>query len=395
MDASTLFYLSKIANTYPGMAAAAAAAAAATTSPNAMVNNANDPMVNYDPAVLNSMAESYLRRFYTESLGLVAATPSSNGSLSTSSSSSDTFKSLNNSLASNSPINSSSSSSVSPTLLSPNTTHKTSKNGSITTTSPASSQSSSSSSSSTSSSKRSNYGFSNGDLLKSLSSQSSHQQSNNGSKFLIADILGLSGKVSAAASTKSPSHLNQDINKNKSLNVYTSETTNSSGVNMKKRPHTNSTRPSPVDSLSGNVTPTNIQDFQSQLANSFILNKIASSPQSNIKSHNQSQHNSGFSGVNFANKSKHANELSNIFHQNNNSNNNKNVHETFFVQQNLNVNNSSSSTPLKLPCQNNKNQPNKTSLNSFTRGDPFEKNNDDGNESIYDDDQDLDSDQGI
>ena len=338
MDASTLFYLSKIANT--------------------MANNANEPIVNYDPTVLNSMAETYLRRFYTDSLGLA--------NTGVSGSSSDAFKSLNNSIASNSPINSSSTS-VSPTLLSPNMTHRTNKHGSITTTSPASSQSSSSSSSSsTKSSNRSNYEYSNGDLLKTLSNQSTHQ---NGSKFLIADILGLSGKV-GPVSLKSPINSNQVRSNTKSLNPYTSEAMG------KKRPHSNSSRP--VDS-SLSATSANIQDFQSQLANSFILNKIIS-PQSNSKSHNQSQ-------LDFPSKTKHANELNKMFHQNNT----KNIHETFFGQQNLNVNNISS-TPLKLPCQNNqKLHANKT---PFSRADIFDKNNDDGNESIYDDDQDLDSDQG-
>ena len=67
MDASTLLYLSKMANSYPGMAAAAVAAAAATNnavsaqSPNTCINQ----LPIYDPAVLTSMAENYLRRMYS------------------------------------------------------------------------------------------------------------------------------------------------------------------------------------------------------------------------------------------------------------------------------------------------------------------------------------------
>jgi hypothetical protein len=74
MDASTLFYLSKIASSYPGMAAAAAAAAAASnnseTSPTTLFNSSMLPSIgnnfSYDPSVLNSMAETYLRRMCTD-----------------------------------------------------------------------------------------------------------------------------------------------------------------------------------------------------------------------------------------------------------------------------------------------------------------------------------------
>lgn len=53
MDASTLFYLSKLAGSYPNMAVAAALAAGGPAEPNAA-----------DPSGFNSMAENYLRKLF-------------------------------------------------------------------------------------------------------------------------------------------------------------------------------------------------------------------------------------------------------------------------------------------------------------------------------------------
>jgi hypothetical protein len=69
MDASTLLYLSKMASGYPSMAAMQAAASLAVAS-----NVPTEPTApsSFDPSLLNSMTETYLRKLYADSFSSMA-----------------------------------------------------------------------------------------------------------------------------------------------------------------------------------------------------------------------------------------------------------------------------------------------------------------------------------
>jgi hypothetical protein len=236
MDASTLLYLTKIANSYPGMAAAAAAVAATsgpgtvpinlpqTTSPGMTCFN-NEQMHNLlasqtqDPVLFNSMAENYFRRMYSDSVNFSLNQQSLLGSPTSSLSSSNTqgitlpYLNRNDSQSKNVNISSASSpsSSVSSSSNSPNESKIKSSNKSI--------NSGSNSKKYETNSAAANAAAVTMLALKTLSNQFNlpnvlnnptlSQQNNNNikntntNKFFIADILGLSSNIPRVSATSS------------------------------------------------------------------------------------------------------------------------------------------------------------------------------------------------
>lgn len=180
MDASTLFYLSKIASSYPNMAAMLAAASTA--------GQCDMVPPTYDPMLLNSMAENYLRKIYSSTDSSVT-----DGSISSSSSSSNTSL--------NSPSSSPSISHSKPKTLSTPVKKPLDQSSQAAITMLA---------------------------LKTLSNQfnpPSSAPTNNGSKFSIADILGLSNSSSIISPTSSNSS-SQSLNPKKRASDQSVKMTN-------------------------------------------------------------------------------------------------------------------------------------------------------------------------
>ena len=276
MDASTLLYLSKIANFAQN---AAAAASNSNTSSNGQILGSVNPGLNispiYDPAMLNSMAESYLRRFCsTDPTGFSSFMTNINNN-----------NNNNNSTASS--PSSSSSSSLSNSLVSPasspNTRTKSNNNSSSSSSSHASSSSSSSSSkkisSNSSNSETANAAAAATMLaLKTLSSQfgtftpgligapsnsqTSANNSSNGSKFSIADILGI-GSPSAISTSNSKTNTSIISPSSSMSSSSVSPSVFKSDSMTKKRLH-NSTR--------NNINNTNYPINPSMISKSVINN---------------------------------------------------------------------------------------------------------------------------
>lgn len=233
MDASAFFYLSKIANSYPGMAAAVAASTATNNNTsNGESNNLgflNQNMLNSlsnfscDPAVLNTMAENYLRRIYCDS-NLFSSFHSQFPSFISNNNS-------NNSNASSPCLSSTSSSSFSTSnnqLLSPNSPPlirtKQERTNSISTTkkNPTSLEEKTSNEISNSAllafKALTNYASPN-DQEQTVRNENSNTLSNHGSKFTIADILGFTSIEAIASSFAASSAAQSLILNSKSPNL--------------------------------------------------------------------------------------------------------------------------------------------------------------------------------
>lgn len=420
MDAPTLFYLSKIANSYPGIAAAAT-----NNDPNNSSNGNN--LVPYDPSILNSMAEDYLRRIYTNSINF-----SLNNSILSPFSSGLNNSDLGVPQLAGGPLNNSLSSSSSPSSLSssmspsssPNTSSNKNKNGQAPSASSSLSSSSSTSSSSASSlsSKKGNAINANPNnlldpnaaanaaavtmlALKTLSNQFNNYASgipnsmvsgnsnNNGSKFLIADILGLSSnmcKNSSASSSNSSASLASPNSSSVSTSSPVSSllaTSNGQEQNYKSQNNSINFKKRPLNRQGSNSMPS----YQSQINSQSLPNNSSSSKILNENNRQGSQALNFFNNsANHFNSSQSVSMLArpnakNIFQQQlqneDNSLHNGRNNANFFIQ-----NRNQGISLSKFNSANNK-MLNKKS-NSF-REDMNEEEN-----SEFEDDQDLDSDQG-